>query len=160
MNLSVLIDTREQMPLTFRGFATQRATLGTGDYSCIADGIDLSDVVAIERKSVSDLLGCVGHSRQRFERELARLAAFRFRALVIEGSLSQVAAGTRYSQLTERQVLGSVLAWTFKYGVAPIFAGDRHSAAMVTATLLAHAARYAQSGPSNVAAASGDNISA
>lgn len=148
MNVVILIDTREQAPLEFSGFATERACLATGDYSCIAitagGPADLREAVAIERKSVSDLLGCIGQQRQRFERELARLAQFRFRALVIEASLSDVAAGTRYSRLTQRQVIGSVLAWTFKYGVAPIFAGDRHAAAMVVATLLSHAARYAQ----------------
>ena len=99
--------------------------------------------MVIERKSVSDLLGCVGQQRNRFERELSRMAQIRFRALVIEASLSEVAAGTRYSQLNVRQVLGSVLAWTFKYGVAPVFADDRDYAATVTASLLSHAARYA-----------------
>jgi hypothetical protein len=50
MDLVILIDTREQAPLEFCGVATERATLTTGDYSCIADGVDLRDVVAIERK--------------------------------------------------------------------------------------------------------------
>jgi ERCC4-type nuclease len=143
MNFTILIDTREQAPLAFQGFSTERATLASGDYSCICDGADLRGVVAIERKSVSDLLGCVGLQRPRFERELSRLAAIRFRALVIEASLRELAAGTRFSRLTSRQVLGSVLAWTFKYSVAPIFAGDRSGAAVAIQTLLSHAARYA-----------------
>jgi hypothetical protein len=95
-------------------------------------------------RQATPLLGCVGQQRLRFERELSRLAQIRFRALVIEASFRELAAGTRFSQLTSRQVLGSVLAWTFKYSVAPIFAGDRHGAAIVTKTLLSHAARYAQ----------------
>jgi DNA excision repair protein ERCC-4 len=144
MDFTILIDTREQTPLVFSGLTTARATLTTGDYSCVVDGEDLRDGVAIERKSLSDLLGCIGQSRARFERELSRLAQIRFRALVIEASLSEVAAGTRYSQLTARQVIGSVMAWVFKYGIAPIFAGDPDSAATVTATLLSHAARYSQ----------------
>lgn len=142
--MTILIDTREQRPLEFHGLSTARAALTTGDYSCICDGVDLRGVVAIERKSISDLLGCVGQQRPRFERELSRLAQINFRALVIEASLRELAAGTRFSQLTSRQVLGSVLAWTFKYSVAPIFAGDRHGAAIVIQTLLSHAARYAQ----------------
>ena len=110
----ILIDTREQLPLAFPGFAAERATLTTGDYSCICEGVDLRGVVAIERKSVSDLLGCVGAQRERFERELVRLAQIRFRALVIEGTLIEVVDATAGRRLTSRQVLGSVLAWLFK----------------------------------------------
>lgn len=141
--LTILIDTREQLPLVFRGFATERATLATGDYSVSADGVDLREVVAIERKSVGDLLGCIGGQRDRFERELARLAQLRYRALVIEGSMIDVVDATAGRRLTSRQVLGSTLAWLFKYNVAPIFADNRTAAAVVVSTLLHHAARYA-----------------
>ena len=140
--LVILVDTREQLPLAFPGFTSERATLATGDYSCISDGVDLRGVVAIERKSVSDLLGCVGQQRDRFERELARLSEIRFRALVIEGTLIEVVDATAGRRLTPRQVLGSVLAWLFKYNVAPIFADNRTAAAVVVTTLLHHAARY------------------
>jgi DNA excision repair protein ERCC-4 len=145
--LVILVDTREQMPLLFRGFATERATLATGDYSCVCDGVDLRAIVSVERKSVSDLLGCVGSQRERFERELERLSRIRYRALVIEGSLIEVVDATVGRRLTPNQVLGSVLAWTFKYNCTPIFAGDRDSAAVVVATLLRHAARYALAAP-------------
>src|SRR5271155_38776 len=104
MDFMILIDTREQAPLAFGDIATERATLVTGDYSVVADGVDLRGVVAIERKSVSDLLGCIGGQRERFERELQRLAQLRFRALVIEATFSEVAAGTRFSTLTSRQL--------------------------------------------------------
>jgi ERCC4-type nuclease len=53
----ILIDTREQKPLSFGELRTERTTLATGDYSIACDGRDLRDVVAIERKSISDLLG-------------------------------------------------------------------------------------------------------
>jgi DNA excision repair protein ERCC-4 len=142
MNLTILVDSREQAPLAFPGFETERATLTTADYSCIADGVDMRDIVAIERKSVSDLLACVGGQRERFEKELERLSRIRFRCLVIEASLSDVVAGCAGRRLTPNQVTGSVLAWVFKYNCPPIFAGDRHSAAVVVATLLRHASRY------------------
>ncbi|MGA8641328.1 ERCC4 domain-containing protein [Candidatus Binatus sp.] len=142
LSLTVLIDSREQTPLLFPGgVTTERATLKTGDYSVLADGVDMRDVVGIERKSVSDLLGCIGGQRDRFERELARLAQFHYRALVIEGTLADLVAATAGRQLTASQVMGSVLAWTFKYSVAPIFAGNRALAATTVATLLRHA-RY------------------
>jgi DNA excision repair protein ERCC-4 len=146
MEMIILIDTREQSPLAFPGFTTERASLKTGDYSCRCEGADLRDVVAIERKSVSDLLGCIGGERDRFERELERLAQLRFRALVVEASLAEVIAATAGRKLTPRMVTGSVMAWTWKFGLAPIFAGDRANAAVVVATLLHHAARYELAG--------------
>src|SRR5271155_877807 len=141
-NLVILIDRREQRPLVFDGVETRPATLKTADYSCIADGVDLQDVVAIERKSVSDLLGCVGQGRDRFERELERLEKIRFRALVVEGTLGAVIRATGETRLTVNAVVGSTLSWIFKYHVPVIFADDRALAARAVVTLLRHAARY------------------
>jgi len=138
----VVQDTREQHPLRFPHCEVEVATLPTGDYSAKVGGRSLHDVVAIERKSVSDLLGCIGSQRERFERELERLAQLRYRALLIEGTLAEVAAGLPCSRLSENQILGSLLAWCWKYGAPPIFAGNRTYAARVVATLLRHAARY------------------
>ncbi len=141
-SLTVLIDTREQCPLVFRGVETQPASLKTGDYSCEAAGCDMRDVVAIERKSVGDLLGCIGGDRARFERELERLSQLRFRGIVVEGNLADIINATAGRQLTPNQVTGSALAWVFKYGVPVIFAGNRALASMAVVTLLRHAARY------------------
>ena len=138
----VLQDTREQTPLKFPHCEVEVATLPTGDYSAKVGGRSLHDVVAIERKSVADLLGSLGNGRERFERELARLADLRFKALVIEGDMAAVTAGTRYSTLTPRQTISPVLAWTFKYGVAPIFAPNRAWAARVVWLMLSNAVRY------------------
>ena len=143
LNLTILIDTREQLPLEFPGFETLTATLQTGDYSVICDGQDLRDVVAIERKSLSDMLGCIGASRERFERELVRLQAIRFHALVIECPMIRLVESNRFSTLTPRQVMGSLLAWVFKYQMPIIFADNRDYAAATVRTLLFHAARYA-----------------
>jgi hypothetical protein len=142
-SFTILIDSREQRPLSFGDIPVRRDALQTGDYSCICDDKDLRDVVAIERKSISDLLGCIGGQRERFERELTRLAQIPFRALVIEASIPDLLEATRDSKLHQRAVMGSVLAWTFKYGVAPIWCSGRPYAAAAVRTLLAHAARYA-----------------
>ena len=67
----VAVDSREQTPWTFAGLATPdgrtveavAARLGTGDY---ADADRLDELGAVlERKSGSDLLGCIGRSRER-----------------------------------------------------------------------------------------------
>ena len=138
----VLQDTREQNPLKFPHCEVERVTLPTGDYSAKVNGRSLHEIVAIERKSVADLLGSIGGGRERFERELARLSALRFKALVIEGDMAAVTAGTRFSTLTPRQTISPVLAWTFKYGLAPIFAPNRAWAARVVWLMLYHAVRY------------------
>jgi DNA excision repair protein ERCC-4 len=136
----VLVDSREQTPLDFVGAPTRRATLKSGDYSLIWDGHDLRDFVAIERKSATDLLGCVGHDRDRFTRELERLSKLPHRALVIENSLREVLSPS-LSAIHPSAVLGSLCAWAHRYGVWPIFAGDRALAAQITLKLLIHGAQ-------------------
>src|SRR5689334_21362187 len=77
-----VIDSREQQPYSLADAIT--AALPTGDYS-LAGRSD----VAFERKSVGDLLGCIGGERDRFERELTRLSEIRYRGLIIEGTLKE-----------------------------------------------------------------------
>lgn len=142
-DLTILVDSREQLPLRFRELRSERATLKTGDYSVRAGNLDLRDVVAIERKSVADLVGSLGAGRERFERELERLSRIRWRALVVEGEMRDIAAGTRHSTLTPRQIMSPLLAWTWKYGLPVWSAPDRAWAARMVELLLWHAARYA-----------------
>ena len=74
-----LVDTREQKPLCLDPLSTEPASLQTGDYSLAG----LRDLVAVERKSLEDLVAWVGRERARFERELHRLRGFRHRLLII-----------------------------------------------------------------------------
>ena len=69
--MKILIDTREQAPFAFTheryaGTTIEAGTLDTGDYSLAG----LTDLVAVERKSLPDLVACLGRERERFEREL------------------------------------------------------------------------------------------
>lgn len=97
--VDVLIDTREQRPYPFSDIPadakegggilkirTQRVTLQQGDYSL--EGF--TDQVAIERKSLADLFQTIGQERDRFERELERLAGYRFAAVMVEGEWRDV----------------------------------------------------------------------
>ena len=61
-----IIDSREQLPLDLAPLQTVPGTLTTGDYSVKG----LESIVAIERKSLSDLLSCIGTSRERFDKEI------------------------------------------------------------------------------------------
>lgn len=81
--LQVIIDTREQEPLDFGSYndvAVTRAKLWPGDYSLRA----ATNLVAIERKSVSDLVGTMltayagikATSPKRFDAELRALRGY------------------------------------------------------------------------------------
>jgi ERCC4-type nuclease len=117
----VVIDTREQHNYDFGGIVsdastgrkpvlvqTRRAGLKSGDYS--VDGFE--DEVAVERKSAHDLFNTLGQDRKRFERELARLGAMRFAAVVVEAEWSEILNDPPpRSRLNPKTVFRSVVAW-------------------------------------------------
>lgn len=122
---SIIIDTREQTPFTFANLPTQPGTLDAGDYSIAG----LTHLIAVERKSLPDLLACIGRDRDRFKRELQRLHAYRFRLLVVEADAATIEGGNWRSALTPAHVLGSLAAWTAQYNLPVWLAGTREAAA-------------------------------
>ena len=138
MDFTILIDTREQRPLCFGALATRTVCLKTGDYS-IEGG---ADTVAIERKSLPDLFGCIGQQRERFERELERLAALRYGALVIEATLADVLAGCPSSRIHPASAFGSLMSWSVKGRLPVFFCGNRGQAAMTVTKLLEKCAKH------------------
>ena len=93
--LHIIRDTREQDGFTFiDGFdpapIVTDGTLATGDYSLA--GFEAAGIT-VERKSLQDLVGVLGHGRERFERELARMRAYAVAAVVVEAPLSALRAG-------------------------------------------------------------------
>ena len=121
---TIITDSREQAPLVFANLASERGTLATGDYSVRG----LEHLVSCERKSLPDLLACVGRERDRFKAELQRLRAYRFRLLVIEASAADLERGDWRSQVKPAHVLGSLAAWSAQYSL-PIWLAGRHAAA-------------------------------
>ncbi|HRT94004.1 MAG TPA: hypothetical protein P5532_06240 [Planctomycetota bacterium] len=115
----IVVDTRESLPLGFPG--ARRATLATGDYSILG----MEARVAIERKTLSDLFTCVGRERGRFERELERLAAMQYAAVVIEATLADILHGAEFSRVHPMSAIGSVIAWSVKHRLPFFFAEDR-----------------------------------
>ncbi|MDO8632018.1 MAG: ERCC4 domain-containing protein [Phycisphaerales bacterium] len=120
----IVVDSREQTPLLFTNLPTKTATLDSGDYSI--DG--LTHLIAVERKSLDDLLACCGRERDRFKRELQRLRAYRFRLLVIEADAATLEAGAWRSTLQPNHVMGSLAAWTAQSGL-PVWLAGTHDAA-------------------------------
>ena len=126
--MQVIVDSREQLPFTFSheryDVQIQQGTLAVGDYSLRG----LEDKVAVERKSLPDLVQCLGRERERFERELQRGAALDAFAVVVEGSWSDLANGNFRSQFNPHAACQSVLAFMARYRLPFLFAGSRPAA--------------------------------
>jgi len=135
---TIIIDTREQCPLEFLDLPAERGTLDVGDYSIKG----LMHLIAIERKSLADLVGCFGNERERFEREMVRIQARRFRAVVVEATYADIEAGEWRSKILPQVVTGSVASWSMRYGVPFFWCGDALATARWTEKLLYQAARH------------------
>ena len=130
---TILVDTREQTPLRFSAdVETERVTLESGDYSIAG----CTDLVTIERKSLPDLVACVGPERERFLDCCRRLRAYELRAVVVEASLDDVLAGAYRSQTKPQSVVGTTIAIFADYGLPTIWAGDARNAANIVERLL------------------------
>lgn len=123
-----LRDTREQRPLD-RWFSdavsVEVVTLPTGDYSLAG----FTDRVCVERKSLADLVACVGPERERFMDCARRMKPYDFRLLVVEASVADVFAGAYRSRTNPQSAIGTTLALMADYGVATLWAGDAPTAA-------------------------------
>lgn len=135
-DVCAVVDTREQTPVNLDPLRTVAGSLVTGDYSVVG----LEHVVAVERKSLEDLLGCVGRERERFDRECQRLLAYQCRALVVESTWAAIEMGGWRSQVTPNQALGSLLGWACM-GIPVLMAGDHSRAGKFISRILFTAAR-------------------
>lgn len=122
--LTALVDTREQRPLNLNPMKVQPASLPTGDYTLKG----LEDMICVERKELSDLIGCMTRNRNRFERELARMKVFPFKVIVIESEYSTMAKGEYRSQLNPLSAKHSVVSWVSNYQIPFMFVSDANEA--------------------------------
>ena len=134
--MKLIIDSREQAPFTFNheryGVETVRGALTVGDYSLAG----LEDRVAVERKSLPDLVQCLGRERDRFERELQRGEALNAFCVVVEAGWQDLLRGEDRSRLKPHAACQSVAAFMSRYRVPFIFAGSRTAAEYVTWSFL------------------------
>ena len=128
--VTAIVDTREQLPLCLDPLRVQTETLDTGDYALLG-----CDHIRIERKSLDDLLGCVGRDRERFNREVQRLLAYPVRVLLIESTWPAIELGQWRGKITPEQVMGSLLGWQAS-GLSVHMAGDHERAGRHAARLL------------------------
>lgn len=132
--MKLLVDTREQKPFAFERFQVEveRATLPAGDYSLPG----FEDRVAIERKELNDLIGCLTSGRDRFERELSKLRFYDLAAVVVEASLEDVSKGRYRSEMKPHAALQSIFSFCVQYRVPFVWAGNRAGAEYATFSLL------------------------
>lgn len=133
----VVVDCREQAPFRFEKLPAKPGTLDTGDYTIRG----LTHLIAVERKSLNDLLTCVGRDRDRFNREQQRLHAYPFRLLVVDANAAVIEAGDWRSQLVPPHVLGSLAAWMVQYGLPVSLAGSHEAAGRFIEKFLYQSAR-------------------
>jgi DNA excision repair protein ERCC-4 len=131
----IIQDTREQNPLQFsHNTEVVCRKLDQGDYSVAG----LENEITIERKSLSDLLGSITTGRERFARELERMAGYKFAALLVESDWRTIITGQWDcpSKVHPNSVLGSLISFQVKYGVVPIMAHNHAMAAVICERIL------------------------
>ncbi len=130
----IAIDTREQEPYGFDAsrVTTVRKALPAGDYSLAGRETE----VAVERKSLEDFVATAVHARERFARELRRLAAYDFACVVVEASMEDVLAHRYRSGADPRSVFGAALSIVVDHRVPVFFCSDRQIACRFVEGLL------------------------
>lgn len=134
--LIIAVDTREQLPYCFPRYELK--SLKAGDYSLVG----FEDRIAIERKTKVDAYGALGRGRARFRREMERLAAFEYAAVVIEASLADFLDPPPFTRMRPKAAVNTLIGWSVKYHVFVFFAGNRVHGKAVTYRLLEKFQRY------------------
>ena len=95
--------------------------LDAGDYSI--EGFET--VAAIQRKELNDYVQTVIYHRERFAKELKKLAAYRLKAIVVEASMADVLAGRYEGHVPPKSVIGATAGIILGFGVPVYFCSDR-----------------------------------
>lgn len=130
--LHIVRDTREQWAYDFDGTPAADVCLSVGDYS--VEGLE--DEVAVERKTLADLVGTLTQGRERFLRELERGRSLRRMALVVEADLEDILRHRYRSKAHPNSILGSLIAISSRFNVPVWFAGNRQGGERVTLGIL------------------------
>jgi DNA excision repair protein ERCC-4 len=135
-DILAIVDKREQRPLDLSPLQIVKGTLATGDYSVVG----LESVVAVERKSLGDLLCCVGTDRPRFNRQVKRMLGFPCRILVVETSWAEMEAGAWRQKITPACAIGTLLG-IMAHGLPVALVNDHEQCGQYVARFLFICAR-------------------
>lgn len=136
LTITAICDSREQRPVDLFPLKVIRGTLATGDYSVAG----LQHSIAIERKSLQDLIGCVGRERERFEKEIQRLLAYETRAIIVEADWCQIELKQYIGDVHPNAAIGSILGWIAR-GIPIIMTQNHKRSGEFISKLLFTAAR-------------------
>jgi ERCC4-type nuclease len=155
--MKIIQDAREQIPYAFEhsryaGVVVEEGSLPTGDYSLQG----LENHVAVERKSLDDLIACLSQGRERFERELIRAQGLEAFLVVVEAHFVDLARGEYRSRMDGHAAAQSVLAFMARYRVPFFFAGSRAAAEYATFSFLKQYLQNAQKRLGAIVRAHGD----
>lgn len=123
----IVIDNREKTPLNFVNLTSEFGTLTSGDYSIRK----LENKFAIERKSVSDLIGSLTGERDRFERECHRLRGYDFARLLIVGAPADIPEHLSRRKVTLRSLMGSLSTLEVRYRLPVVWESSPEKASLL-----------------------------
>lgn len=131
----ILIDTREPQEGSWERYfrsPSARQKLDTGDFSLAG----CEHLVAIERKSLDDLISCLTYHRHRFEKELFRARALERFFVIVEADYNDLLSGNYRSAMEPEAAVQSIAAMSIRHNTAFLFAGKPASAAHLAESLL------------------------
>ena len=142
--ISLLVDSREQLPLDFdmtRFGEVRVQALPVGDYWCEIDGQEIP--VAFERKALGDLFSTMTSGYERFKHEVKRAKDSNITLiLVIEGSMREIAKGYKHSQFSGNSRLKKLAMLRVKYDLEFHFFNDRREMARYIEEIFLAIARW------------------
>ena len=96
------------------------------------------NIVAVERKSMPDLLQSISTGRDRFERELERAMSLEAFMVVIEEPFKSLGIKDYVSNMNRKAAIQTVFSWMSKYRCTWFFAESRAGAEFATYHFLRH----------------------
>jgi ERCC4-type nuclease len=148
-SFSIIVDTREQATRRSEqryksmGVDITRAVLDFGDYTynlTLPDG-PLHDITerikpkcVVERKqNLDELAMCFTRSRDRFQREFERAAeaGARIYLLTENASFDMILSGQYRSRFQPQAFIASILSWSHRYDMVPIFCDMKSSGRLI-----------------------------
>lgn len=130
--LSIIIDSREQLPLQFTHksiTATKVQKLDVGDYAAEFDD-GYRPPVVFERKSLGDLYGTLSAGYDRFKNEIERAKVSETKIIIItEGTLTKTLFGNIHSSRTPQSIVYQLFTIRIRYGIETVFCSSREEIA-------------------------------
>lgn len=133
--MNIIIDTREQKPLIFKGKQVERVfkrKLEFGDYSL--EGFE--DDIAVERKSAADLFGTLGKGHKRFKRELQRAkdAGVSHFVILVESPFMDIYLkkfeNAHFTGMMGHVIVKICFTLKMRYGIDVVFVNNRKEASI------------------------------